>query len=315
MIPPRIPVFGSKLQFSGHETFPLRYGWLKKVHDAVWNCEQKDQNTNKVFSAEDAIAVFGVGKNMVSAMRHWSVASGIIEPIARLGPFQTTPLGRLLLNDSGWDPWLEDPGTLWLLHWQFASTPERTSTWYWVFNHYPQVLFDRDIIIDQLRQVCSAQGMKQVAATTLKRDVDCFIHTYSVRASAGPLENSLECPLTELALLSSVNQRTEYQLTRGHRPTLTSSVFAYATGQFWQRVYPMTRTLSFEALMYEPGSPGRVFQLDEESLMDLVLELETTSQGDLTWSETAGMRQLICHVDPQRIDLVSILGQGYGTVP
>lgn len=312
-MPSGIPEFGCKLQFSGHETFPLRYGWLKKVYDAVLKCELKNKNTHKVFSADDAIAVFGVGKNMVSAMRHWSVASGIIDPIARAGPFQTTSLGRSLLDDSGWDPWLENPGTLWLLHWQFASTPERTSTWYWVFNHYPQALFDRDLIINQLKQVCSVQGMKRVATTTLKRDVDCFIHTYSVRSSAGSLEDSLECPLTELALFAPVNQRAEYQLTRSHRPTLTPSVFTYATGQFWQRAHPTTRTMSFETLMHEPGSPGRVFQLDEESLMDLVLGLETTSQGVLTWSETAGMRQLICHVDPQRIDLLSILDQGYGT--
>ena len=47
---------GYKPQFSGHETFPLRYGWLKKAFDAV--SETEDQEENKyVFAAEDAIAL------------------------------------------------------------------------------------------------------------------------------------------------------------------------------------------------------------------------------------------------------------------
>ena len=31
----------SKPVFSGHETFPLRYGWLKKVYDAATAVEEK----------------------------------------------------------------------------------------------------------------------------------------------------------------------------------------------------------------------------------------------------------------------------------
>jgi hypothetical protein len=44
--------------FSGHETFPFRYPWLKKGYDAV----RADRN---VFQRDDAITTLGVGKNMV----------------------------------------------------------------------------------------------------------------------------------------------------------------------------------------------------------------------------------------------------------
>ncbi|HFS7574768.1 TPA: DUF4007 family protein, partial [Enterobacter hormaechei] len=50
--------------------------WLKKV---------VDQSTTdgllpkSVFTNKDAIATFGVGKNMVSSIRHWALACGIIE--------------------------------------------------------------------------------------------------------------------------------------------------------------------------------------------------------------------------------------------
>ena len=34
-------------QFSGHETFPLRYGWLKKTFDRV--AETEHEANNRVF--------------------------------------------------------------------------------------------------------------------------------------------------------------------------------------------------------------------------------------------------------------------------
>ena len=81
----RGPLFsdGYRPQLSGHETFPLRYGWLKKAFDAVRETEDEDDNRD-VFSGPDAIARFGVGKNMVSSMRHWAAAAGIVEDYARL---------------------------------------------------------------------------------------------------------------------------------------------------------------------------------------------------------------------------------------
>lgn len=64
-----------ELHFSGHETFPLRNMWLKRV------CDQADQDgriAKSVFTDEEAIVRFGVGKNMVSSMKHWALATGMI---------------------------------------------------------------------------------------------------------------------------------------------------------------------------------------------------------------------------------------------
>ena len=96
--------------FSGHETFPFRYPWLKKGFDAV-------RTDGDVFARDDAITTLGVGKNMVRAIRHWCLAAGIVEEnAARAGSLKVTDRGQLLLADDGLDPYLEDPATLWLLH-------------------------------------------------------------------------------------------------------------------------------------------------------------------------------------------------------
>ena len=83
-------------QFSGHETFPLRYGWLKKVYDRVAATEDQPGNRAACWD-NDAIARFGVGKNMVASMRHWAKAIGIIsEP--ETNSVRTTELGDLLFG-------------------------------------------------------------------------------------------------------------------------------------------------------------------------------------------------------------------------
>ena len=67
-----------KLHFAGHETFPLRYGWLKKAYDAVVSEEKLKETPGSIFNDEKAIAVFGVGRNMVLSMKHWAVATGVL---------------------------------------------------------------------------------------------------------------------------------------------------------------------------------------------------------------------------------------------
>lgn len=59
---------GFKGQFSGHETFPLRHLWLRKAYDAV-----KEGAPRSIFTEPEAIITFGVGKNMVSSIRHWAL--------------------------------------------------------------------------------------------------------------------------------------------------------------------------------------------------------------------------------------------------
>ena len=90
-------------QLSGHETFPVRYGWLKKAFDAVAESEGREDN-RQVFSGPDAIARFGVGKNMVASMRHWANATGIIDEETDRRRIRTTDLGHLIFGTPGLDP-------------------------------------------------------------------------------------------------------------------------------------------------------------------------------------------------------------------
>ena len=141
------PLHGS---FSGHETFVFRYGWLKKGLDGF-----KDRSD--IFSRDEAVVSLGVGKNMVRAIRHWCLATGLlVEEDGRRGGLIPTEFGKFLLDEV--DPYLERDGSLWLLHWHLATNSRRATTWYWAFNVQRESEWTRDTLQSRLTQWAEAQG-------------------------------------------------------------------------------------------------------------------------------------------------------------
>lgn len=287
----RGPIYSSDYRpgLSGHETFPLRYGWLKKAFDAVQRAEE--EAVARPIFGDDAIAEFGVGRNMVSAIRHWAIAAGIIAEQG--GAPATTPLGRTLFAKDGFDPFAEHPATLWLMHWQICSRPERT-TWYWAFGYFSGSTFERDHLVKGITRLARELEWSRAAPATIRNDVACFVRTYAASGSKGlSHEEALESPLTELGLIKATGKRDGFRFVRGPKPSLGNGVFAAAVTDYWARHSPNTTTLSFEALAHEPGSPGRVFLLDENDVVDRLVALDAATGGELRWSETAGLKQVI----------------------
>jgi hypothetical protein len=301
-----------KLQFAGHETFTLRYGWLKKAVDAVATTESvADFDTNSIFNNEHSIADFGVGRNMVQSIRHWALAARVIafEPThSGSSRLLVTELGRIIFGDFG-DPYLEHPASLWLIHWHLAATPARTTTWYWAFNELNEASFDRDLLVQRLTKriedLRQSGRLKEsrLSQMTIRRDVECFVRTYLVKTqSKGLHEENLESPLSELSLVQMMGVGAGFQFRRGPKPTLPNEVFLYGLLSYWRDLYPTRREFSVEALSHDPGSPGRVFLLDEESMADRLSNMADLTAGAIRWDESTGMRQVYAHdlaaVDP-----------------
>ena len=296
------PLYQSEYRhsFSGHETFPLRYGWLKKSYDEVLRT-QPDPKNKSVFIGDDAIARFVVGKNMVASMRHWTTCAGAIADSAD-GGIVTTTLGDMLFGPDGLDPYLETPSTLWLIHWQLSGRPEKT-TWFWAFNNYSGSTFERETLVRGLEKLARQLGWSRVASATLKRDVECFVRTYVARPGTGAAghDDALESPLAELGLIKPIGRRDGFRMVRGAKPTLGDGVFAYALLDFWSR-YTSANSLSFEAIAQAPGSPGRTFLLDENDVADRLVDIEDSTGGLLRWSETAGLKQVLRRPDVTAAD-------------
>lgn len=280
----------TKVSFSGHETFPFRAGWLKK---GLWAVQRYG---HRIFADEDeAMTRLGVGKNMVRSIRHWCLATGILEELVDDGRrLIATSLGDSLLQDNGFDPYLEDIGTLWLIHWHLATNKEKATTWYAVLSDYSEPDLTKEKLTSFLSEKLKDNGITHIADVSLERDVNVFIRTYvpAKNTNTKLLEESLDCPLIELNLISALADGKTYQLNRGGHPTLPDLVLAYMIAEYWSIHAQHSKTLSFEDLMYKPGSPGRITRLQENAMVERLDRMATVTRGAFYFNSTNGLRQL-----------------------
>ncbi len=160
------------------------------------------------------------------------------------------------------------------------------------YFHEPE--FTREALASALFRWTQTLPGKQVAESSVKRDVEVFLRTYlASRQSRGELaEDSLDCPLVDLGLITQPGGGQTFQFRRGRQQSLPDGVLLYATLAFWEANAPQAGTLAIADLARQPGSPGRVFKIDESSLVERLEGVERQTGGAISFGETAGLRQL-----------------------
>lgn len=250
--------FFNKGSIGRHETFTPRYGWLKKGFDAL----DKDP---EVFKASDGIERLGVGKNMVSSIRFWCQAFKLIEPRAE-GGMQPTKLGPKLMHDDGWDPYLEDIGSLWLLHWQMFIPKLEAVNWSLAFNRCNLWSFD----IKQLSKVLIAavQRYPRLAAlsdNTYERDASCIMRMYT--EDRGEKNSEIDCPFTQLGILLPTEDVGLIRFDNTEKLSLPPLIFAAACFSYIQHyVQSGQKTFNLQRLTFDVNSPGIAFKVPESAV-------------------------------------------------
>lgn len=276
----------SQYSFSGHETFPLRLNWLKKAVNAV-------SKEKTIFHSDTAIVEFGVGKNMVRSIRHWALATEVIEPDADLkiqNALNVSEFGAYLLGDEGVDPYCEDIATLWLLHWLLCRSPHRSTLWHFVFGHWCGGALELRNLQPILKRWINDREGDMPSDATLRRDFRCFLNTYiAPRLSDSHLESIVAYPLTSLGLLYE-NGGMVY-LREGQPRGLPPEIFAYAVLDYWDREFCGIETLSTQDVMTNKASPGQIFLLNEEQAFELVNRIEAFVEPPFRFDSTAGVYQ------------------------
>lgn len=291
--------------FARHETFHLRFGWLRKGFAAT-------QENAEVFTRPDATVILGVGKNMVSAIKYWCQAYKVIEPAEnadrpRLPNWQPSAFGKQLLDEDGWDPWLEDPASLWLLHWKLLDQRCLAPVWWTAFNLFAPEQFEEHQLTDLVAELTSAAGWKSVNESSIKKDVDCLLRTFAMRRTGRQtMDDILDCPTRQLGLIApAVGEARSWRFVTGRKPSLPPAIVAYACLDFLSKAGPKDSTISLARLASDPGSPGRAFRLTESNLYDVLIEASRSVTG-MQVAEPAGLRQLVIKGDaePMRDSLI-----------
>lgn len=293
--------------FARHETFHPRFGWLKKGYDLALEDAQ-------IFLRDDAPVRLGVGKNMVRSLRYWCTAFKVLQEGGNGS--RPTPFGEKLLADDGWDPFLENPASLWLLHWALLKEPCAATAWAFTFGEFQAAEFTQERLLDELRDYASGLNAR-IADSSLKKDISCILRMYAEQDhQKGLSEDSIDCPFTALRLLYSVGDSRRYEFQVGPKETLPPELVVAAalefaaelgvdrgglTGSSELPALPKGSTaIGISRLTHLVGSPGRAFKLSESFLADAI-EQVARRRTDLFISDNAGLLQLQYVGDPLRM--------------
>lgn len=287
--------------FARHETFHPRFGWIKKGFDRAID-------DPGIFLREDAPVRLGVGKNMVRAIRYWCTAFKVLDEQEGVS---ATELGLKLLADKGWDPFLEDPASLWLLHWSLLTPPCFATAWDFVFNTFRQIEFSSEDLFLALCDYLDGQSIR-VADSSLRKDITCILRMYVEQdGKAGFNEDLVDCPFTELRLLYTSGDSKQYEFQIGSKDNLPAEIIVYACLDFASRVSKDQRTIALSRLAFDPSSPGLVFKLSESAIAEAIEKVVRRSDS-LFLSDTAGLIQLSYTNDPAALAINTLNGYYWG---
>ena len=290
--------------FSGHETFHIREGWLHKGLKAV-------NSDPFLFSDPHATDHLGVGKNMVSSIRYWLIASKLAEETkVKAGEKIKTKLELSRVGKTLWkyDPYLEEDLSLWIIHCQLASNKERATSWYWLFNQFSMRRFDGQTFVTYISRWITDNSKKKVVLNSLQKDLNCLIRTYtqpSLKHRKVSPEDSFECPLATLRLMDGLENTGTYKLNLGQRD-VPLDVFGYGVLQFLASA--PSREVRLNELATLPSSPGRLFLLSSESIVSLCERLEDKyGKRKFSYTRTAGLNLL----KVGNIDIIDFVKESY----
>lgn len=207
-----------KYRLKGHESFILRDGWLTKGIQAV----EKD---NGVFSKNSGADALGVGTNMAKAIRYWMRTAGVTRDVPQKG-VQLTEIGKTIAK---YDPYIEDPFTLWILHCKIAGNFEQATAWNVFFNKMDLTsAFTRDDMFKMEQElILEETGEEEVSERSLRDDCTAILSMYSEKGDQGDdPEDKRISPFEELGLISRV-AKGKYVKTRPIMNKLDPLVFLF----------------------------------------------------------------------------------------
>jgi len=283
--------------FARHETFHPRYGWLRKAVAA-------SAAAPDVFVHPEATMTLGVGKNMVRAIRYWGVACGVLDEFPlpdrpRISGVAPSRLGRFLLGPEGADPYLEEPNSLWMLHWQLVQQGSVAAVWYLTFNRFPHREFSDDLLVDWLAREVAVDGIAELARGSLAKDVSCLLRMYGPVPTDVP--ETLVSPFASLRLIDRIDGKpARHRITYGPKTGLAPELVALVALDLLRSDGAKARSIGIARLATAEASPGKIFALSENEVV-AALDAASGRVPGFAVGVFAGARRLMVEAEPDVI--------------
>lgn len=269
------------MKFRAHDTFSIRKGWLHKGMRHIIN-------NPRIFVDKDINPMdeFGLGANMVKALRYWLQATGLTVEGANGNNRnqQLSEFGEVVWNN---DSYLEEDGTLFLIHYFLCTNKDLATAWYYFFNIYKVVDISQENFISGIKTYLLSEEDYQVSDRALNDDFDCIIKTYLPSEKSISPESNLECPLTNLGLISLSDEKTKtYTKTAPHQNTINPLIVLAVIVNENTKNNSSTE-IKISKLESDPGNIGKVFNLDSLTIASYLDKLQ--NMGLIKVNRTAGL--------------------------
>ncbi|MCZ4607357.1 DUF4007 family protein [Streptomyces sp. Lzd4kr] len=297
-----------------HGSYSPRYGWLLKTHLAV-------RDDSRVFATPRAIVELGAGKSTVASMRFWSSAFKLTDEI-RHGPGRpsnvvATTRGLWLLDEDGADPYLEEDGSLFLLHWWLLAPPCLVPAWFYVFCLSPFSHLKPELLNSGIQRAAAASHWKRSPeAATLHRDIRCLIRMYTPGSMhelpRTTLEDLADRPFSALGMMSAAPDGGVH-LSPSAGARAPAAVVAYACLDYASRFTPAAGSVSLGRLLHDDAGPGRVLRLQPASLRR-ALKAVAARHPELQVTDTGDGTEVLAFTRPPLALAWDVLDESYGHV-
>jgi hypothetical protein len=268
----------STLRFSGHETFHCRHFWLKKGFDFI--------NQGLDFKEPEVVVNLGVGKNMVSSIQYWLTAFDI----AING--ETSEFANQVFSNNGFDEYLENNGSLWLLHY-FLLKKDFASLYRLTFIDFRKTRisaeFNEEQIVDFITKLTVRNGLK-ISSKSIENDVKVLIRNYVPLYKFGSksLEDDFSSLLINLDLITKVNGSfingsQEFRFLYDSKNNLPELVLLFAI----MDTYENQMSISVNDLQVEVSD---LFLCNREGTEFKLNQLQ--EQGYLVYKDDAGRKEI-----------------------
>lgn len=218
-----------KPSFARHETFGLRYSWLPKGFRAFTH----DKGA-LAFTDEHATVRLGVGKNMVNSIFFWLQATDVIskpEDSQSLNSWSVNDFGKAILEI--YDPYLEDDGSLQLIHWQLCKNPTLALAFYWFFGRFHALSFSYDEVATAFKDFCRGRLGVSVSDSSLDKDINMVLRMYAPqRKKKDSIEDSFDNPMAQLGLAQYSESDYRYIKPVTDQPELDTHIFGRVVSDF-----------------------------------------------------------------------------------
>ncbi len=271
------------MRFKAHESFFIRKGWLYKGLRNIH--EQPDLFSNKKINPAD---ILGIGTNMVRSLRYWLQATGLTNEVLSGGRHQEfTQLADIIWKH---DRYMEEMGTLWLLHYKLVSNKDDATAWYYFFNEFSMKEFSKNDFVEMIDLYSQING-SETARSSLEGDFDCLMSTYVSRMKSDPEkvhpENNIDCPFGELNLVDIVDKKKKiYRKVTPKKGTLNPLiVLAVIVDQANKKEHGAE--IKINKIFTDKNNAGKIFSLDVVMLTEMLYELQKL--GYIKVNRTAGL--------------------------